>query len=201
MTIRLSDCGAPAPPGHPGRRGALHQPRRGPGRRGLGPLASLNDETLRSLFAGHGGEEANRIGDGFFVAFEGSNTAADCGKAIQQALARHRQEYGFSPQVGIGIHEVEATRKGNDYQGKGVHLAARIGALAAGGEILASRSAADHGATGFVESPHRQAEGPLGTGRGDDQGLAGAPSLRVANRYESRTRRRTMSSSSSLRGA
>lgn len=82
------------------------------------------------------------MGDGFFVTFEGSRAAAECAKAIQQALARHRQEHGFSPQVRIGIHEAEATRKGNDRQGKGVHMAARIGALAAGGEILASRSAA-----------------------------------------------------------
>ena len=37
-----------------------------------------------------------------------------------------------------------ATRKGNDYQGKGVHLATRIAALANGGEILASRSVAAH---------------------------------------------------------
>jgi DNA-binding SARP family transcriptional activator/class 3 adenylate cyclase len=105
-------------------------------------LLHWHDETLRSLFASHGGEEVNRIGDGFFVAFDGPKAAAECAKAIQQALARHRNEHGFAPQVRIGLHEAEATRTGNDYQGKGVHMAARIGALAAGGEILASRSAA-----------------------------------------------------------
>jgi class 3 adenylate cyclase len=107
-------------------------------------LLRWHDETLRSLFRSHGGEEINRIGDGFFVAFESSKAAADCAKAIQHALARHRQEHGFSPEVRIGIHEAEATRKGSDYQGKGVHMAARIGGLAAGGEILVSRSAASH---------------------------------------------------------
>jgi class 3 adenylate cyclase len=107
-------------------------------------LLHWHDETLRSLVASYGGQEVNRIGDGFFVAFDGPKAAADCARAIQQALARHRQEHGFSPQVRIGIHEAEATRKGSDYQGKGVHMAARIGALAAGGEILASRSAAAH---------------------------------------------------------
>lgn len=107
-------------------------------------LLHWHDETLRSLFAGHGGEEVNRIGDGFFVAFEGSSAAVQCATAIQQALAHQRRDHGFAPEVRIGIHEAEATRKGSDYQGKGVHLAARIGALAAGGEILVSRSAAAH---------------------------------------------------------
>lgn len=107
-------------------------------------LLRWHDETLRSLFRSHRGEEVNRIGDGFFVAFEEAKPAADCARAIQQALARHRLEHGFAPQVRIGLHEAEATRKGNDYQGKGVHLAARIAALANGGEILASRPVAAH---------------------------------------------------------
>jgi class 3 adenylate cyclase len=33
-------------------------------------LLRWHDHTLRSLFARHGGEEVNRIGDGFFVAFD-----------------------------------------------------------------------------------------------------------------------------------
>jgi class 3 adenylate cyclase len=98
-----------------------------------------HDETLRSLFRSHGGDEINRIGDGFFVAFGEPERAAGCAVAIQRALARHRLEHGFSPEVRIGLHEAEATRKGRDYQGKGVHVAARIAALAGGGEILASR--------------------------------------------------------------
>jgi class 3 adenylate cyclase len=103
-------------------------------------LLRWHDQTLRSLFASYGGDEVNRIGDGFFVAFENPGAAIDCGIAIQRALARHRLEHGFSPQVRIGLHEAEATQKERDYQGKGVHVAARIGALARGGEILASRS-------------------------------------------------------------
>jgi len=102
-------------------------------------LMRWHDETLRSLFRSHGGDEINRIGDGFFVAFEEAEPAAGCAVAIQRALARHRLEHGFSPEVRIGLHEAEATRKGRDYQGKGIHVAARIAALAGGGEIIASR--------------------------------------------------------------
>ncbi|MGH8974400.1 MAG: AAA family ATPase, partial [Acidimicrobiia bacterium] len=107
-------------------------------------LLRWHDETLRSLFASYGGEEVNRIGDGFFVAFKEPGTAAECAVSIQRALARHRREHGFSPEVRIGLHEADATRKAGDYQGKGVHVAARIGALARGGEIVASQPVIAH---------------------------------------------------------
>jgi class 3 adenylate cyclase len=56
--------------------------------------------------------------------------------------------------VRIGLHEAEATRKGHDFQDKGVHQAARIGALAEAGEILASRDVVGRQA-GFVVSAPR----------------------------------------------
>jgi len=40
--------------------------------------------------------------------------------------------------VRIGLHSAVATRRGSDYSGKEIHVAARIAALAQGGEILAS---------------------------------------------------------------
>jgi adenylate cyclase len=48
---------------------------------------------------------------------------------------------GFAPPVRIGLHAAEATQRGDDFSGVGVHVAARIAALAAGGEILASADA------------------------------------------------------------
>ncbi|MGH8993221.1 MAG: adenylate/guanylate cyclase domain-containing protein [Acidimicrobiia bacterium] len=93
------------------------------------------------MFASRHGEEVNRIGDGFFVAFETPADAILCAIEIQRVLERHRVDHGFAPRVRIGVHQAEATREGNDYQGRGVHEAARIAALAVGGEILASRSA------------------------------------------------------------
>jgi class 3 adenylate cyclase len=97
-----------------------------------------HDQTLRSLFARHHGEEVNRIGDGFFVAFERAGDGVRCAIDIQRVLERHRVDHGFAPRVRIGLHQAEATREGTDYQGRGVHEAARIAALAGGGEILAS---------------------------------------------------------------
>ena len=101
-------------------------------------LISWHDQTLRKLFTSHCGEEVKQIGDGFFVAFDDATDAMECAVQIQRRLGQHRKEHGFAPQVRIGLHRAEATRKGQDYGGRGVHTAARIGALAQGGEILAT---------------------------------------------------------------
>ena len=101
-------------------------------------LLAWHDQTLRSLFASHRGEVAHHTGDGFFIAFEDARSALTCAAAIQRAFAEHRRAHGFAPSVRIGVHAAEATRRGQDYSGGEVHKAARIAALAEGGEILAS---------------------------------------------------------------
>jgi adenylate cyclase len=101
-----------------------------------------HDETLRSLFAAHKGEEVSAAGDGFFVGFDSPDDAIACAVAIQRKLAEHRQSAGFAPKVRIGVHASGATQVGRNFSGKGVHEASRIAALAAGGEIMASRETA-----------------------------------------------------------
>ena len=46
------------------------------------------------------------------------------------------------PEIRIGVHEADALMSGNDFAGLGVHEAARIGAYADAGSILASASTA-----------------------------------------------------------
>ena len=58
--------------------------------------------------------------------------------AIQRALRDHRDDTGFALSVRIGLHTAEANRRGNDYSGMGVHIAARVSALAGAGEIIAT---------------------------------------------------------------
>jgi class 3 adenylate cyclase len=99
-------------------------------------LIRWHDATLRSLFARHGGEEVDDTGDGFFVAFPDARSAVEAAVSIQRTLANHRRDHGFSPRVRIGIHTAEATRLGRNYRGKGVHLAARVGAIADRDEIV-----------------------------------------------------------------
>jgi class 3 adenylate cyclase len=99
-----------------------------------------HDRTVRPLFLAHGGEEITHTGDGFFVAFPTAPAAIDCAIGIQRILHQHRQQLGFALGVRIGLHAASATRTIDDYAGRGVHEAARIAALAQGGEILASRT-------------------------------------------------------------
>jgi adenylate cyclase len=101
-----------------------------------------HDEALRSLFAAHEGEEVTATGDGFFVGFESPEAALACAVAIQRRLASQRRQQGFAPQVRIGLHASGATQIGSNFAGRGVHEAARIAALASGGEIVASRDTA-----------------------------------------------------------
>jgi class 3 adenylate cyclase len=102
-------------------------------------LLRWHDETLRSIFVAHHGTEVVSTGDGFFVGFDTPEAALACAVTIQRELAEHRRAHGFAPQVRIGVHSSDATQIGSNFAGKGVHEAARIAALAEGGEILASR--------------------------------------------------------------
>ncbi|MGQ0668076.1 MAG: adenylate/guanylate cyclase domain-containing protein [Actinomycetota bacterium] len=121
-----------------------------------GGLRRWHDESLRSCFRQHAGEEIDHAGDGFFVAFPAAEAALSCAADIQRRLAEHRQEHGFAPQVRIGVHAAEATRSGDGFAGKGVHTAARIGGLAQGGEILASRTTIEAAGSGLETSEVRQ---------------------------------------------
>jgi class 3 adenylate cyclase len=101
-------------------------------------LLRWHDEMLRGLITKGDGEIVKSTGDGFFAAFESPRSAIDAAIAIQRALREHRATSGFATSVRIGLHAAEATRRGADYSGMAVHIAARIGALAGAGEILAS---------------------------------------------------------------
>jgi class 3 adenylate cyclase len=107
-----------------------------------GELLGWHDRELRAAFTQHRGVEVKRTGDGFFVAFDSAADGADGAVDIQRRLARHRREHGFAPRVRIGLHAAEATSQGGDYAGKGVHVAARVGAAAEAEEILVTDAVA-----------------------------------------------------------
>ena len=50
----------------------------------------------------------------------------------------------------LGVHMAEAIPVGRGYRGKGVHAAARVGAVAEANEIVASRETAEAGQAGFT---------------------------------------------------
>ena len=101
-------------------------------------LIRWHDDTLRGLITKGGGDIVKSMGDGVFAAFESPRAAVQTAIAIQRALREHRGGSGFALSVRIGLHAAEATVRANDYSGMAVNIASRIGALAGGGEILAS---------------------------------------------------------------
>lgn len=121
-------------------------------------VLAWHDATMRELFTANCGQEVKQVGDGFFVAFDHPGEAVECAIGIQKRLAQHRTESGFAPQVRIGLHSTDATRKGDDYAGMGVHTAARIGALANGGEVIASRAVIEAAGPRFPVSGFRTVE-------------------------------------------
>ncbi|MFI5254409.1 MAG: adenylate/guanylate cyclase domain-containing protein [Candidatus Limnocylindrales bacterium] len=101
-------------------------------------LLRWHDDMLRGLVVSGGGVVVNSTGDGFFITFDSARAGLDCAIAIQRALAEHRETTGFALSVRIGLHTTDANQRGSDYSGRGVHIAARVAALAGAGEILAT---------------------------------------------------------------
>jgi pimeloyl-ACP methyl ester carboxylesterase len=111
-------------------------------------LAELGDARWRELlFAHHAavrqelarfrGREVKTLGDGFLATFSGPARAIQCGRAIADSA----QSLGLDVRVGLHCGEVELI--GDDVGGVAVHLAARVGALAASGEVLTTSTVRD----------------------------------------------------------
>jgi class 3 adenylate cyclase len=114
-------------------------------------LLKWHDSRLREQIEAAGGEVIKQTGDGYFAAFGTPAAAIDAAVAIQRAL----EDEVVAPDVRIGVHSGQAFQKDDhDYAGQGVHMAARIGALAGGGEILVSTESLD-GASRFRLSEPR----------------------------------------------
>jgi class 3 adenylate cyclase len=115
-------------------------------------LLAWHDRTLRELIEEAGGEVIKQTGDGYFAAFQSPSAAVEAAAAIQRALDAHEP---VAPDVRIGVHTGGAFHtRDDDYSGQGVHVAARIGALAGAGEILVSAKSVD-GASRFPLSQTR----------------------------------------------
>ena len=128
-------------------------------------LETLGDEKWRKLLERHnalleeqiaksGGEIVQQTGDGFFATFASPRAALEAAVAIQRALEAEI----VAPDVRIGAHTGDAFQNdgaANPYGGGAVHLAARIGAAAGAGEILASRETVEGAGTGFRVSVPR----------------------------------------------
>lgn len=109
-------------------------------RLGSGYAAVLGEHRriLREAARQHGGREVDTQGDAFFFAFGRATAALNAAVAGQRALAAHDWPDGGEVRVRMGLHTAEPELGEESYVGIGVHRAARIGAVAHGGQVLLS---------------------------------------------------------------
>src|ERR1700739_3227306 len=110
--------------------------------------ALLGDDRWRDLLDNHdtivrhelqrfAGREVNTAGDGFVATFTSPSAALACADEIVDAV----RVLGIEVRVGIHAGEVEV--RGADVAGMGVHIGARVAALAGAGEVLVSSTVRD----------------------------------------------------------
>ena len=101
---------------------------------------SAQRSLLRAAFADCGGQEMGTEGDSFFVVFGSAIDAVRCCVAAQRALYRHDWPGGIPVRVRMGLHSGEPVRHEDGYVGLDVHRAARIAAVAHGGQVVLSEA-------------------------------------------------------------
>jgi class 3 adenylate cyclase len=95
-------------------------------------LLDAHDAVVRSQLARFRGREVNTSGDGFLAMFDGPQRAIRCAMAIRDAV----QALGI--EVRAGLHTGECEVRGDDIGGIGVHIGARVSALAGPNDVLVS---------------------------------------------------------------
>jgi class 3 adenylate cyclase len=100
-------------------------------------LLDAHDAIVRSQLARFRGREVNTSGDGFLAMFDGPQRAIRCAMAIRDAV----QSLGIA--VRAGLHTGECEVRGDDIGGIGVHIGARVSALAEPNDVLVSSTLRD----------------------------------------------------------
>jgi class 3 adenylate cyclase/pimeloyl-ACP methyl ester carboxylesterase len=100
-------------------------------------LLDAHDAVVRSQLARFRGREVNTSGDGFLAMFDGPQRAIRCAMSIRDAV----QALGI--QVRAGLHTGECEVRGDDIGGIGVHIGARVSALAGPNDVLVSSTVRD----------------------------------------------------------
>jgi len=110
--------------------------------------AELGDRRWRDLLAQHHalvrgelkrfrGREIDTAGDGFLAAFDGPARAVRCACAVNDAVG------SLGIRIRAGLHTGECEVIGDKLGGIAVHIGARVAAMAAPGEVLASSTVKD----------------------------------------------------------
>ena len=106
----------------------------------LGPryleLIGEHDRVLREGILACRGREVRTAGDSFFAVFADARDAVRCALRVQLALAGGVWPGGQAPRVRMGIHTGTPAVRGRGFEGMDVHRAARVMAIAHGGQVL-----------------------------------------------------------------
>lgn len=100
-------------------------------------LLDRHDAISEGTVADCGGRLVKGTGDGVLATFDAPARGLQCATALRSSLS----EVGIS--IRAGVHTGEVELRGEDVAGIGVHIAARVAALAGSGELLASRTVKD----------------------------------------------------------
>jgi class 3 adenylate cyclase/pimeloyl-ACP methyl ester carboxylesterase len=100
-------------------------------------LLDAHDRVVREQLRRFRGREVKTTGDGFLASFDGPARAIRCAETIVDATNT------LGVDVRAGLHTGECEVRGDDLGGLAVHIAARVGALAASGEVLVSSTVKD----------------------------------------------------------
>ena len=100
-------------------------------------LLEAHNALVRRELDRYGGREVKTVGDGFVATFDGPARAVRCATTIGEAV----RPLGL--EVRAGVHTGEVELLDGDIGGIAVHVAARVNALAAPGEVLVSRTVKD----------------------------------------------------------
>lgn len=100
-------------------------------------LLGAHDRVVREAVHRHAGHVVKTQGDGFMVVFGAPEEALACAVRIQERVGVASRRLRRTPvRVRIGIHVGRAVSRDGDYFGREVAKAARVAALAEGGQVL-----------------------------------------------------------------
>ena len=102
-----------------------------------------HDEIMREAIEQAGGYVFKTVGDAFCAAFSAARPGLDAALTAQQGLAAQSWPTSRPIVVRMGLHAGVCEERDGDYFGPAVNRAARLLAVAAGGQVLVSGAAAE----------------------------------------------------------
>ena len=100
-------------------------------------ILERHQRAVRDTLGRFQGREVKSTGDGVLATFDGPARAIRCARAIVE------ESEPLGIRIRAGLHTGECEVMGDDIGGIAVHIAARVSALAQGGEVLVSRTVKD----------------------------------------------------------